>query len=140
MCSTCGGNATSAISTSINLNYANNNAARNYQPSFSGSAYVSPSRQILTPSQAYYKQIVGAPCLQIKSAVNPLNAAAAAFVNQPMVNIDGQIIASANNTCLFSCNNTGNNMIVPTHGKPVNNYVLPGAVPSAVRFFKQCGV
>lgn len=141
MCSTCGTGAMSAMSSSININYAENNMGRVYESTSFVKPATPPSgqQQIITPTQAYYKQIPGAPCLQRQPRNNPLNTFARSRVGNPMVNIDGQVIPNANQ-CLYSCQNSGNNMVVPVPFQPQNSYVIPGAVPSAVRFFKPCGV
>ena len=90
---------------------------------------------ITTTSQFYQKKIPG-PCLAIRPEMFPLNTWAQNKVNAPMMNIDGLIVP--NDSCLYRCDNSGNNQTVPTPFQPRNSYYIPGGVVSATRFFKAC--
>jgi len=112
--------------------YAANSAARYYQPELPVS-----DMRVRSPSFAYNHLIRGKPCTQKVNAFAPLNERMAQFANEPMRNIDGQVIHGAS-PCALACDNSGNSMIVPTPFKPRLNYYLPGGTISAVRVFKQC--
>jgi len=128
----------SAISSSVNLNYAENNYGRNTQPRFYQPSGPLLGNNILTPGIGFQRSIPGAPCVRTQPAAYPLNQWAFDKVNQRRLNIDGFPVRD--NLCAYGCSNTGNDMIVPVPFRPAFNYTLPGAVPSAVRLFRNCGV
>lgn len=110
--------------------YNNNNFAYATLANFGQS----PSQ--ISVTRAAQLKIPGAQCVSQRPQMFPLNNWAANKAEQPLMNIDGELIPS--NTCLYRCNNTGNNQLVVTPFQPKNSYYLPGGVVSAVRFFKQC--
>lgn len=68
----------------------------------------------------------------------PYNAWARAFGSaHKRLNVDGKLIEG--DMCLYSCDNSGNNMMNPTPTVVDRPYVLPGAVPSAIKVFTNCG-
>lgn len=80
----------------------------------------------------------GGPCIQLQTLSAPLNPWAQGVVTaDTRLNIDGRPVRG--NLCLYACDNTGNTMINPVPYQPSQYYTLPGAVPSAIKFFKPCG-
>ena len=118
----------------IRQNYAENNGWEVYQPSAAAS-WMAQSDMVV-PGSNSQGQVAGGSCLSTQAMAYPLNNWAAKFANRQRVDIEGRPVRE--NMCLNSCDNSGNNMYMPLPYKPNINYVLPGGVPTAIRFFTNC--
>jgi hypothetical protein len=105
----------------------------NYAVNSQGQFYESALSPLVRGDKPAYP---GGPCAQLSV---PLNPWAKGVVNaEKRLNIDGRAVRS--NLCLYACDNTGNSMINPVPYQPSTYYTLPGGVPSAIKFFKPCGL
>lgn len=92
---------------------------------------------ILVPSAAAYLQIPQQNCLSCQNVGSNFNVQLSNQMSKDVyLNIDGQSLKR--NLCLQACNNSILPMYNPMSYQPSTNWMLPGGVVSAVKYFAHC--
>jgi hypothetical protein len=106
----------------------------NHQPS---PVQPEPRRCITTPVSLTVPNTCPAEgCVMRRWSSFPLEEWAYKYARRPRVNVDGKVFA--NDQCAYMCDRRNNAQFVGVVGNPPHSYKLPGGVPSAIQFYRNC--
>lgn len=78
----------------------------------------------------------GNGCVTRRWSSFPLEQWAYKYARRPRVNVDGKVFA--NDQCAYMCDRRNNSQFVGVVGDPPHSYKMPGGVPSAIQFYRNC--